>query len=123
MKTLLLIAVALLPAFAQPRDLYKVDFTIRDTSEPSKNPRKYSLLIFGQDKAVLRVNTRLPITIGSNSVNSYEAGISLDCTIQEVAGKLSLHADVGLTSVFPPDKTVVSVPTTSSVNLNITSAV
>src|SRR3954451_402644 len=124
MKTLLLLMAACLPAaFAQPRDLYKVDLTIRDSAEPAKNARKYTLLVFGPDKANLRVNYRVPVANGSQ-FTYYDAGINLDCTVQEAAGKFGLHTDFTLTSVFPPDRATGSgVATTSSVQLNISSAV
>ena len=126
MKTLLLLLAACLPAaIAQPRDLYKVEITIRDSAEPAKNARKYSLLVFGQDKANLRVSSRTPVPNGSaGNFSYYDAGINLDCTVQEAVGRFGLHADLTLTSVFPPDKATGPAPAiTSSVQLNITSAV
>ncbi len=110
--------------------LYKVDFTLHDSTDTAaKNGRKYSLLINGRNKAVLKVGNRVPAATGgsggigqSNMQFTYlDIGVNIDCTVDERNGKYLMHADLDMSTAIPPEKTgnAVPNPTISQVKINM----
>jgi hypothetical protein len=130
-----LAAAMIVPAAMYAQDahevgLYKVDFTLRDSTDTAaKNGRKYSLLINGRNKAVLRVGNRVPAATGgsagigqSNMQFTYlDIGVNIDCTVDERNGKYLMHADLDLSTAIPPEKTGSAVPnpTISQIKINM----
>ena len=136
MRTALFVAAVMLAPvhgglFGQPRDVFKVDFTIRDTGDAGgKNGRKYSLLLNSQNKAVFKIGNRVPMATGSSAgtaVNTQftyvDVGVNIDCSVQENGGKMMMHADIELSTAIPPEKgNLISNPTISQIKLGIDTA-
>src|SRR5580704_16739780 len=60
--------VAVYAQDAHDAGVYKEDFTMHDSTDTAaKNGRKYSLLINGRQKAVLKVGNRVPAATGGSS--------------------------------------------------------
>jgi hypothetical protein len=139
MRTLLLVMAALLgmaatatPVFGQgARDVYKVDFTIRDSGDAGgKSGRKYSLQGFGGNKTTFKIGNRVPVpsggdgSMGSRTQYTYvDVGVNLDCIVQEVGGKMGIHADMDLSTAVNAEKNPGAAPTISQIRLNIDTAV
>jgi hypothetical protein len=110
--------------------LYKVDFTMRDSTDTAaKNGRKYSLLINGRNKSVMKVGNRVPAATGGgggigqpNTQFTYlDIGVNIDCTVDEHNGKYLMHADMDLSTVIPAERTggAVPNPTISQIKINM----
>ena len=131
MRTALVLAAALLtPLYAQQRDVFKLDLTIRDTADAAaKGGRRFSLLVFGQDKGTLRIGNRVPVPSGSpglggpQSYTYVDVGVNLDCTLQEVGGKVGMRADLDISTAIGSEKAPGAAPTISQVKVNISTAV
>jgi hypothetical protein len=129
LTALLLAATLLAPLHAQmQRDVYKVDFTIRDTGDAGgKTGRKYSLLVYSQNKGVFKVGNRVPVPTGGNNQWTYvDVGVNIDCTVQEVpSNRVSVHADIDLSTAVTPDKnpTPGAAPTVSQIRFSFEAAV
>src|SRR6266851_5218550 len=101
---LLLAAVMLAPLYGQPRDVIKVDFTIRDSGDASgKRGRKYSLLLNSANKGVFKIGNRVPMAtsasagVGVNTQFTYvDVGVNIDCVVQDTGGKMAMRADMDL---------------------------
>src|SRR5215831_21234984 len=90
MRIALLLAAALLaPVYGQQRDVFKVDFTIRDTGDAGgKTGRKYSLLVYSQNKGFFKIGNRVPVptggstSVGANTQFTYvDVGVNIECTV------------------------------------------
>jgi hypothetical protein len=139
MKALVLAAAMIAPAAIVAQDthevgVYKVDFTMHDSTDTAaKNGRKYSMLINGRNKAVMKVGNRVPaVTGGSGGIGQVntqftylDVGVNIDCTVDERNGKYMLHADMDLSTVIPADKagTGVPNPTISQIKINMDTTV
>jgi hypothetical protein len=135
MKTaLFLLATLVAPGvgqeiYAQGRDVFKVDFTIRDTGDAGgKSGRKYSLLVYGGNKGVFKIGNRVPVPSGpaggSNTQFTYvDVGVNIDCTVQEVMGKVSLRADMDLSTAVTNEKAPGPAPTISQIRFNIEASI
>src|SRR5260370_20260768 len=96
---LLLAAAMLAPLYGQSRDVYKVDFTIRDTGDAGgKSGRKYSLITSAGMKSVFRIGNRVPMAtsnstgVTTNTQFTYvDVGVNIDCTVWEIGGKVNIH--------------------------------
>jgi len=129
---LLLAAVMLAPLYGQPRDVIKVDFTIRDTGDAGgKGGRKYSLLLNAGQKSVFKVGNRVPMATSSSAgvnVNTQftyvDVGVNIDCIVQENGGKMAVHADMEMSTAIAPEKTsAITNPTISQIRLSVDTAI
>jgi len=132
MRTALVLAVVLAtPLCAQQRDVFKVDFTIRDSGDAGgKTGRKYSLLVYGQDKGVFKIGNRVPVPTSSsgsgfnNTQFTYvDVGVNFDIVLQEAMGKIGMRADVDLSTAIVNEKTPGMAPTISQIKLAISTAI
>jgi len=133
MRGLALAAMLLAPAalvHAQDKPevaLFKLDFTLHDSTDvAAKNGRKYSLLINGNNKSVLKVGNRVPVASGGSGQFSYiDIGVNIECVVGERNGRYQVHANMDLSTVIPPDKTatVIPNPTISQIRLDIDTTV
>src|SRR5215831_15595337 len=112
MRTVLLVILAAVTLGAQPRDVYKVDFTIRDSGDAGgKTGRKYSLLVYSGNKGIFKIGNRVPVptTSGGSMQNTQftyvDIGVNIDCTVQEAAGRMAIRSDIDLSTAIQPDKT------------------
>jgi hypothetical protein len=129
---LLLAAVMLAPLYGQPRDVIKVDFTIRDTGDAGgKSGRKYSMLLNTSQKGTFKIGNRVPMATSSSSgvgVNTQftyvDVGVNMDCIVQENGGKMTMHADMDLSTAIAPEKgSPISNPTISQIRVSIDTAI
>lgn len=125
MRTVLFLAVVLAaPLCAQQRDVFKVDFTIRDSGDAGgKTGRKYSLLVYGQEKGTFRVGNRVPVATGTNGQNTQytyiDVGVNMDVHLQEILGKISMRADLDLSTAITNEKMPGANPTISQIKLGV----
>ncbi len=108
--------IAILPALAQdkkgPADnaFYRVQFTIQDGSDPaSKTVRTYSMITAANRKAVFKVGDRVPVTAafqpsgpGVNPIVNtqyLDIGVTIECLIFDLGGKLAMHGNIDLSAV------------------------
>jgi type II secretory pathway component GspD/PulD (secretin) len=99
------------------------------TDTAAKNGRKYSLLINGRQKAVLKVGNRVPAATGGSSgigqgnmqFTYIDIGVNIECTVDERNGRYLMHADMDLSTVIPAEKSgnPVPNPTISQIRINI----
>jgi hypothetical protein len=127
-KALVLAVVLAASVCAQQRDVFKVDFTVRDSGDAGgKTGRKYSLMVYGQEKGVFKIGNRVPVTTGTGSVNSQytyvDVGVNLDVTLQEMLGRISMRADVDLSTAVMNEKMPGAAPTISQIKLAIFTSV
>ena len=83
-------------AHAQMRDVYKVDFNIRDSGDAgAKSGRKYSMVMNSGFKGVFKVGNRVPTATGAtnggaltNTQFTYvDVGINVDAVVNELGAK------------------------------------
>jgi len=130
-KALFLVVLLGAPLCAQQRDVFKVDFTIRDSGDAGgKTGRKYSLLVYGQEKGVFKIGNRVPVatsTSGSGMTNTQftyvDVGVNIDIMLQESLGKIGMRADMDLSTAIMNDKAPMTSPTISQIKLAISTAV
>jgi hypothetical protein len=132
MRIALLLAAALLtPVYGQQRDVFKVDFTIRDTGDAGgKTGRKYSLLVYSQNKGTFKIGNRVPIPtsgsggIGTNTQFTYvDVGVNIECTVQESAGRIAMRSDLDLSTAVINEKVPGIAPTISQIRLGIETSI
>jgi hypothetical protein len=110
--------------------VYKAEFTLHDSTDAAaKNGRKYTLLVNGTRRATMHVGNRVAyptggsggIGQGNTQYQYYEVGVNIDCTVEERGGKFMMHADLDLSTVVPPDKSVAGslAPTVSQIKVNM----
>ncbi|MBS1854226.1 MAG: hypothetical protein JST11_02590 [Acidobacteria bacterium] len=132
MRTAFLLAVVLAaPLCAQPqRDVFKVDFTIRDSGDAGgKAGRKYSMLVYGGNKGIFKIGNRVPVTTGGGGVGQstqftyVDVGVNIECTVQETAnGKIGLRGDIDLSTSVAQEKPAPA-PTISQIRLSFETAI
>jgi hypothetical protein len=133
-SAVLLAALLAMPlcAQAQERDLFKVDFTIRDTGDAGgKTGRKYSLLVYGLDKGVFKIGNRVPVAtstsgggMGNTQYTYIDVGVNIDVMLRpEPSGKVGVHADMDLSSALANEKAPGASPTISQIKVAITTAI
>jgi hypothetical protein len=117
---LLLTGSLLTPAFPQDkpvnRAVYKVEFTIRDSSPAAaQSSRRYTMLVESDGRGVFRLGNRVPYITGGSLANTSatlvnaqynyaEIGVNIDCRVREVNSKVSLSTNLEISSVVPYDK-------------------
>src|SRR5205823_5606259 len=113
------------------RDVIKVDLTIRDSGDASgKSGRKYSLLLNSGIKGVFKIGNRVPMatsssgTVGGNTQFTYvDVGVNIDRIVQDNGGRMSMHADMELSTAIAPEKgSPITNPTISQIKLGIETA-
>jgi hypothetical protein len=127
-RTVLLWSVILAaPVYAQPqRDVFKVDFTIRDSGDAGgKTGRKYSMVVYSAQKGVFKIGNRVPTpTNNSGGFNYVDVGVNIDCVVQEAAGgRMAIRADLDLSTAVTTDKTVTMAPTISQIKVGMEAAI
>jgi hypothetical protein len=123
-----LVVLAALPAAAQEtKEIvnssgYKVVYTIRD----GKTERNFTLLADASGRATFRAGNRVPVAsmsvqpggTAATQYNYMETGIDIECRLRDVAGKITLNSDLGISTIVehpkpagnpPPNPTVSSV--------------
>ena len=134
MRKVLFLALAIAAAAsAQPRDVYKVDFNIRDSGDAGgKTGRKYSLLVYSGNKGVFKIGNRVPVitggTSGANANTQFtyvDVGVNIDCSVQEASGRMGLRGDIDLSTAILPDKAQqpAPAPTISQIRLAIETSI
>ncbi len=134
MRTALLLAAALLAPLlhAQPqRDVFKVDFTVRDSGDAGgKTGRKYSMLVYSGNKGVFKIGNRVPVAtssttgVGQNTQFTYvDVGVNIDCTVQEANGRIGIRADLDLSTAITSDKTAALAPTISQIRVSFEASI
>jgi hypothetical protein len=111
-----------MPALAQEkkeggnRAVYKIEFNIRDGSPAAANAgRRYSMLIESDGRGVFRLGNKVPyITGGTQSgpsaalvnrqYNYADIGVNIDCRVHELNNRVSMNANIELSSVLHNDK-------------------
>jgi hypothetical protein len=118
-------------AQSQQRDLYKVEFTIRDTGDAGgKTGRKYSLLVYAREKAVFKIGNRVPVATSSSSggmtntqFTYVDVGVNIDVSLsEEGAGRTGMHAEMDLSSAISNEKSPGMSPTISQIRLSISTS-
>jgi hypothetical protein len=127
-RALILAMVLAAPLCAQQRDVFKVDFTIRDSGDAgAKTGRKYSLLVYGQDKGTFKVGNRVPVATGTSGPNTQytyiDVGVNVEVTLQEMMGRISMRADLDLSTAIINEKMPGANPTISQIRLAISTSV
>ena len=110
------------PAFAQEkkdpvnRSVYKVEFNIRDGGSAAANAgRRYSIQVESEGRGLFRLGNKVPyITGGTQSspgtplvnrqYNYAEVGVNIDCRLHELNNRVSMNANIELSSVVQNDK-------------------
>ncbi len=131
MRTIFLLAAILAaPLCAQPqRDVYKVDFTVRDSGDAGgKTGRKYSMMVNAGTKGVFKIGNRVPVTTGSpgtgqNTQFTYvDVGVNIECTVQDAGGgKAAMRGDLDLSTAITQDKPAPA-PTISQIRISFDTA-
>lgn len=130
-RFLLLVVLLASPLCAQQRDVFKADFTVRDSGDAGgKSGRKYSLLVYGQDKGVFKIGNRVPVATSSsgsgltNTQFTYvDVGVNIDVTLLESGGKIGMRADLDFSTAIMNEKTPAPQPTISQIKLAISTAI
>lgn len=118
----LMIAATLLlsrPAPAEDKSettVYKVDFNIHDGRDSAaKTGRRYTIVARNNQKSVFKVGDKIPYATGSGPQTaqySYlDTGVNLDCTVRELNEKVTLYAEVDLSTAGPRSSTGGPNPT------------
>lgn len=135
MRTAFLLAFAMAaPLCAQPQhDVFKLDFTIRDSGDAGgKAGRKYSMLVYGGTKGTFKIGNRVPVTTGSTSGGALtntqftyvDVGVNIECTAREAeSGRIALHGDIDLSTAITPEKPPAPAPTISQIRLSFDTAI
>jgi hypothetical protein len=125
---MLLLAALVAPVFAQGPEpvVYKADFLIRDSTDTAaKAARKYTIVVNRAMKGTFRVGNRVPISTepGSKSFQYVDIGVNIECIVQEAGGKISMHADLDMSTASQGDKNPGGNPTISQIRVNIDTAI
>jgi hypothetical protein len=116
---------------------YLVEYHFRDGNDAATaNDRRFSLMVNGEHKAVLKVGNRVPTVTGSfepvtanslvNTQYSYlDVGVSIECLLTELDSRVELHSGIELSSLGengPPPAPGIRNPTIkqSRIDLNTT---
>ncbi len=117
---------------ARDGSVYKVDFNVRDSSDPAaRNGRKYSLLLNSGIKGVFKVGNRVPTASGafngSTATTQFtyvDVGMNVEAVVAESNGKYALHASIDVSTALPALKdAAVQNPTISQIKVEIETSV
>jgi len=131
MRIALFFAALLAPMYGQQRDVFKVDFTIRDTGDQGgKTGRKYSVLVYAQNKGVFKIGNRVPVPTGgpggvaANTQFTYvDVGVNIECTVQDMGGRIGMRSDLDISTAVSNEKTPAVAPTISQIHLSIETSI
>jgi hypothetical protein len=125
------LAAPILPALAQPPEVYKVELTMRDATDASaKSGRHYTILIDTHGSGTFKLGSREPVTTGPSSPGNtpqftyIDTGVNIDCRLEQDGNnnRLQLRADIDISSILP-QKTAVPNPVIGQLKLNVTALV
>jgi hypothetical protein len=127
-KGLIVAMLLAAPLCAQQRDVFKVDFTIRDSGDAgAKSGRKYSLVVYGQEKSTFKIGNRVPVATGTSGPNTQytyiDVGVNFDVNLQEMMGRISMRTDLDLSTAIINEKMPGANPTISQIKLAISTSV
>jgi len=128
-RVLLAVVLMSAPLCAQQRDVFKVEFTVRDSGDAGgKTGRKYSLLVYGQDKGVFKIGNRVPVPAGGGGMQNtqftyLDVGVNIDVMLQEAMGKIGMRADLDLSTAIVNEKLPGAAPTISQIKMAISTAI
>lgn len=118
-----------LPAHAQDRSAgpptYKVELNIADAGDAAAKSRHYTLRVEGSQKATFKAGSRIPVATssgapGGNPGYTYlDVGVNIECTINEVGGKLTMFGILDLSSVLPHEGAPQANPTVGQTQLRL----
>ena len=120
---------ASLPAWGQGPDsaVYRVEFNIHDGSDAAaKIGRRYTMLIDANGRGTFRAGNKVPYATGSfqsgagspqvaTQYNYAEIGVNIDARLKDLNGKVSLSADLDLSTLVQPDKGAAMTPPTPTI--------
>ena len=113
--------------------VYKVEFNIRDGSDAAaKSGRRYSMLVDASGKGRFQVGDKVPYATGSFQPGAgavgvspqiamqytyLDTGVNLECRVRDLNGKISLTADIDISTITqhardsasPPNPTVAAI--------------
>ncbi len=107
--------------------VYRVEFNIHDGGDAAaKIGRRYILLIDANGKGTVKAGNKIPYATASfqpgagapqiaTQYNYAEVGVYIDARLKEVDGRVSLIADLDLSTLLQPDKGAVMSPPTPTV--------
>jgi hypothetical protein len=114
------------------RDVYKVDFNIRDSGDAgAKSGRKYSMVLNSGIKGVFKVGNRVPTATGvangsvMNTQFTYiDVGMNVDVTVNEQGAKFAFRSSLDISTAVQAAKDApVQNPTISQIRLDIDTSV
>lgn len=126
------------------RPTYKVELNVRDNSDPAaKAGRHYMLLMDAGRKTVLKMGVRVPVATSasvqpgtdSSAINPLvstqyqyiDAGVSIECLLHEVDGRIAITGDLNFVAVMERDGAAraanPSNPTLNQTRLDLDAAV
>jgi hypothetical protein len=124
-----------LPIHAQDRkgsndsSVYQVQFRIRDLNDQAaKSGRNYSLLVAANRRATFKVGDRVPVATGggASQYTYLDIGVTIECIIADIGGKLGMHGNIDLSTVERHDSKIPSAspnPTVGQTRLELDTAV
>jgi hypothetical protein len=125
------LTIPALPAAAQENRetiVYRVEFNIRDGSDTAaKTGRRYTMLIDANGKGNFRAGNKVPYLASSSpgqaaQYNYADIGVNIDARLRDMQGKVSLAADLDVSTVLPRDKATPPAPpnpTIASVRIGV----
>jgi hypothetical protein len=131
------LATPMLPVWAQPPEVYKVELTMHDAADVSaKAGRKYTILIDTHGAGTFKLGSREPVATGSfqpgtggsqlavNTQFTYvDTGVNIECRLEQSdSNRLQLRTDLDISSVLP-QKTPIPNPVIGQLKLNVTALV
>jgi len=133
-----------LPVFSQEKKepaesaVYKVEFIIHDGSDAiAKAGRRYIMLIETGGKGTFRAGNRVPYATGSfqpgpgapgvsplvaTQYQYVDTGVNIDCRLRNSSGKVSLNADIDVSTIVQRDQRAATIPpnpTVASIRIGV----
>lgn len=140
LKSLILCALCVCGvAAAQERNdpiSYRVDFQFRDVADKSSSAiRRYSLIVDPSGTGVLRLGQRVPYPTAlsqsggggsapavATQIQYADVGVNLDCRLRETGSKVTMNANLEMSTLIPAEKSAASsvpAPTVGSMRFTI----
>lgn len=140
LKSLILCSICVCGiAAAQERNdpvSYGVDFQFRDVVDKSSSSvRRYSLIVDSSGMGVLRLGQRVPYATAmsqpgagrsapavATQIQYADVGVNLDCRLRETGSKVTMNANLEVSTLIPADKPAASslpAPTVGSMKFTI----
>lgn len=114
----------LLPLHAQDRassPVLRIEVNLHEGNDPAaKTGRRYTLQVEDSHRGTFHAGARIPVATGSSQAGSQnlvntqwtyvDAGVNIDCTAHESAGKVTFHGNLDLSSMVKSDPSVGNAP-------------